>query len=249
MRASLRSFHLARGDHLFVWRRYGVIPFQHHAIDIGDGEVVHFSDGNGGVAGPTGDADRFVVSRLDARELVRGGRDRLHVVRYRQYETTLEEIAVRAESQLGRQGYHLLYDNCEHFATWCVTGRPTSAQVDTAFCRASSVALKTTVAVAARVALKTSRWVKPWTLAADAVQFGTEAVGHHLGLSDPKVRKNTGRALGGVTAVGIGALGGPVGMAIAGGTWVLGEIGSEVTCRALAYDRQSRELKRARLAE
>ena len=229
---------MARGDHLFVWRRYGVVPFQHHAIDVGDGHVVHFSDGSGDIAGPAGNVSDFIVTRFTAADLVRGKRERLHIVRYRSCQSTADEIADRAESQIGRRGYHLLYDNCEHFATWCVTGLPSSVQVDAAFSRAGSVAVKTTVAVAARMALKSTRWVKPWTLAADAVQFGTEAIGHHVGLCDPKVRKQTGRALGGLTAVGIGALGGPVGMAIAGGTWLLGEIGSEVTAKAIAYDRE-----------
>lgn len=40
-------------------------------------------------------------------------------------ETTISQ----AESKLGDTGYHLVTNNCEHFATWCCTGRPVSEQV------------------------------------------------------------------------------------------------------------------------
>ena len=33
-------------------------------------------------------------------------------------------------SRLGEQNYNLLFNNCEHFATWCKTGRHRSVQVD-----------------------------------------------------------------------------------------------------------------------
>ncbi len=223
---------MARGDHFFVWRRFGVVPFQHHAIDLGDGDVIHFSDGSGGAAGPAADMSQFVVSRISLQALTQGTQP-IHLVRHGKPQGSADETIARAESQLDRRGYHLFHDNCEHFATWCVTGKSLSVQSETAAVRAGSVAVKATVVVAVRLAIKSTRWIKPWTLAADAVQFGTESVGHHLGLVDPAVRKQTGRALGGLTALGIGALGGPVGIVIAGGTWMLGEVSGEVAVRAL----------------
>ena len=36
----------------------------------------------------------------------------------------------RAQSRLGEQSYNLLFNNCEHFAHWCKTGRHRSAQVE-----------------------------------------------------------------------------------------------------------------------
>jgi hypothetical protein len=69
-------------------------------------------------------------------------------------------------------------------------------------------------------------------------------VGHRVGLVNPTLRKHAGRALGGITAVGIGAIGGPVGIAIAGGTWVLGEVSGEVTTRAMAHHQSTRDRKR-----
>jgi len=237
---------LAFGDHIFVWRRFGVIPFQHHAIDLGDGHLIHFSNGSDGIAGPVilGDASEFVVARMPLSGLTRESKDRVFRVDYARSHGPLETIVDRAESQLGRRGYHLFHDNCEHFASWCVTGKASSVQVSAAAERASSVAVKTTVVVAARVAIRSTRLIKPWTLAADAVQFGTEVFGHRVGLVNPSVRKHAGRALGGMTAIGIGALGGPVGIAVAGGTWILGELGGEITTRALANQQSFRERER-----
>ena len=38
-------------------------------------------------------------------------------------------VVQRAESRLGEQRYDLLTNNCEHFATWCKTGRQESEQL------------------------------------------------------------------------------------------------------------------------
>ena len=36
----------------------------------------------------------------------------------------------RAMGRLGEQNYNLLFNNCEHFAHWCKTGRHRSSQVE-----------------------------------------------------------------------------------------------------------------------
>ena len=41
-----------------------------------------------------------------------------------------QETVQRARSKLGKKGYNLLLNNCEHFAFWCKTGIAQSAQVD-----------------------------------------------------------------------------------------------------------------------
>ncbi|NEQ25214.1 MAG: hypothetical protein F6K28_40290, partial [Microcoleus sp. SIO2G3] len=38
-------------------------------------------------------------------------------------------VIARAESRLGETNYNLLTNNCEHFATWCKTGRNESKQL------------------------------------------------------------------------------------------------------------------------
>ena len=41
----------------------------------------------------------------------------------------VEETIRNAESRLGSSGYHVVRNNCEHFAAWCCTGRAASSQV------------------------------------------------------------------------------------------------------------------------
>ncbi|WP_395656210.1 lecithin retinol acyltransferase family protein [Nocardioides sp.] len=105
---------MARGDHVFVrrGRRYS-----HHGIDCGDGTVIHF----GGTRGTIRRIERTTYAAFaDGGEvLVRAYRTRLPV----------EEIIANAESRLGTQQYHLVRNNCEHFATWASTGSPRSRQV------------------------------------------------------------------------------------------------------------------------
>lgn len=224
---------MAKGHHLFVWRRHFGVPFQHHVVDIGDGTAVHFTDGAGGVAGPGTDSNSFVIQRTPIELVTRNGRDRLHHVRYEQ-PLDAETIVQRALSQVGRRGYHLLFDNCEHFAAWCVVGRDESRQVDVARERFSAASVKAMATAGWRLASKlgakhATRGATPWILVADAAQWATEAAGHHAGLTDPDERKKAGRAVGGITALGIGAVGGPAGIAIAGGVWAIGEFAGEVS--------------------
>lgn len=105
---------MARGDHVYVrrGRRY-----THHGIDCGDGSVIHY-------AGTRGTVRR--VARSPIEEFAAGSE-----VLVRTYETRLgaDEAIANAESRLGFSGYHLVRNNCEHFAAWCCTGRAASTQV------------------------------------------------------------------------------------------------------------------------
>ncbi len=242
---------MAQGDHLFVWRRHRGIPFQHHAIDIGDGTVVHFTDGAGGVAGPGMDANRFAIGRTPREELTPEGRGTLHTVRHEQ-PLPAEEVVTRAIESVGRQGYHLVFDNCEHFANWCVLGSADSRQVSTACERLAAAAIKTTTSSGLRIATRLGlralggsvRAANPAMLLADAAQWTTEALGHHVGLEDPQRRRHTGRAIGAGTAVCLGAVGGPPGMLLAGGVWATGEFAGEASRRVYRHLRHRRERPR-----
>jgi hypothetical protein len=105
---------MARGDHVYVrrGRRYS-----HHGIDCGDGTVIHY-------VGPRG-TDRY-VARTTVEAFAAGSE-----VNVRSYGPRLsaEETISNAESRLGAVGYHLVRNNCEHFAAWCCTGRAASGQV------------------------------------------------------------------------------------------------------------------------
>src|ERR1700728_1833461 len=120
-----------RGDHLVVDRGL----YRHHAVDRGDGTVVHFTGPN---------QEKVLVSiRIDSFEdFANGG-----TIWVRVYGQRLEpeEAIRRAESMLGTTGYHLISNNCEHLASWCVTGNAESRQVE----RVSAMGGTATVALVA----------------------------------------------------------------------------------------------------
>lgn len=53
-------------------------------------------------------------------------------VRYYAQADAPETVLKRALSRLGERDYHLVFNNCEHFVTWCKTGKHQSSQVDQA---------------------------------------------------------------------------------------------------------------------
>ena len=109
---------MATADHLQVPRRHGL--FNHHGIDLGDGTVAHYLEGREILRSPVSEFSQGeVVSVLDHADASPAG-------------VTLR----RAMSRLGEQSYNLLFNNCEHFATWCKTGRHRSEQVDSVIDRA-----------------------------------------------------------------------------------------------------------------
>ena len=55
---------------------------------------------------------------------------KLRIRDYRLYSG--EETVRRARGELGKGGYNLLCNNCEHFAIWCKTGLKESSQVNQA---------------------------------------------------------------------------------------------------------------------
>lgn len=109
---------MARGDHIKVRRRGGI--YSHHGIDMGDGTVIHFS-------GEPFRRNNAQVCRATLEEFLAGGQP--HVVRHRGTVRPPEDVARAAESCLSQRAYCLWRNNCEHFATWCKTGRHHSGQV------------------------------------------------------------------------------------------------------------------------
>ena len=111
---------MAAADHLQVPRQHGL--FLHHGIDLGDGTVAHY---------------------LEGREILRSALDDfsqgqpVSVVPHAQ--SSPQGVTLRrAMSRIGEQNYNLLFNNCEHFATWCKTGRHHSAQVNSVIDKARS---------------------------------------------------------------------------------------------------------------
>ena len=100
--------------HLQVPRQHGL--FLHHGIDLGDGSVAHYLEGR-------------EILRSPLSEFSRG--EPVCEVPYPAASCSPVGVTLRrAMGRLGEQNYNLLFNNCEHFAHWCKTGRHRSAQVE-----------------------------------------------------------------------------------------------------------------------
>ena len=99
-------------------RQHGL--FRHHGIDLGDGSVAHYLEGREILRSPLDDFSQGQpISVIDHSDASPTG-------------VTLR----RAMSRIGEQNYNLLFNNSEHFATWCKTGRHRSSQIESALERA-----------------------------------------------------------------------------------------------------------------
>ena len=94
--------------------------YRHHGIACGDGTVIDF-------AGQGGGQSTAIIGQVTLAEFAQGA-----PVRTSAYGASYEpEIVVaRATSMIGQSGYDLFSNNCEHFATWCLTAEHSSAQVE-----------------------------------------------------------------------------------------------------------------------
>jgi Lecithin retinol acyltransferase len=124
---------LRRGmTHVMVWR--GALPedslagFWHHGILCQDGtSVIHYAGMDG-------------VKTLSNARIMRTALEAFHSDPTRPVHTVVydpalharlyapAEVEARAERKIGHAEYHLVKDNCESFARWCVTGREVSQQ-------------------------------------------------------------------------------------------------------------------------
>lgn len=106
------------GEQIYVYRELlnleGV--YQHHGIDCGDGTVIHYRKPS------------EIIEQTSLTTFARG--NQVYLREYLDGFCFIPEIVVeRAKSRLGEQKYNLLFNNCEHFATWCKTGISDSKQV------------------------------------------------------------------------------------------------------------------------
>jgi HRAS-like suppressor 3 len=120
-------------SHIMVWRgrlpEDGISGFYHHGILCSDGTVVHYA-GMDGVKSlsnarimrtPYADFDPIPSTDRPVHTVVYN--PSVHAVIYHP-----AEVEERAVTRLGHSQYHLISDNCESFARWCVTGREVSQQ-------------------------------------------------------------------------------------------------------------------------
>lgn len=122
---------LETGDHIKVAGAFGFKSMAHHAIYVGNNEIVHFT---GGASADTSlDAKfRARITRESVSQIVNlanDGRCIMQVVPMPENAFPRDQIVARSLTRVGDAGYNLVLSNCEHFAQWCVTGLKRSDQV------------------------------------------------------------------------------------------------------------------------
>lgn len=114
-----------------VLRRTDWLGLDHDAIADADGGVIRQVIGRG-------------VVRERIAEFDTAGIARVIEIRTRKFDHA--ETLRRALAALGTPDYNLITDNCQHFATWCVTGERRSHQVEGALSVATIAAGAATIA-------------------------------------------------------------------------------------------------------
>ncbi|NEP87111.1 MAG: NC domain-containing protein [Okeania sp. SIO2C2] len=107
---------MARGEQIYTLREFLNIDgvYEHHGIDCGDGTVIHYRKGT------------ETIERTSKEYFT--DRRKVYVKRY-PVRYIADTVIQRAESRLGERKYNIIKNNCEHFATWCITGVSQSQQV------------------------------------------------------------------------------------------------------------------------
>jgi hypothetical protein len=108
---------LSSGDHIYVNRKGSL--YSHHGIYAGKGRVVHYKGAVREKQDPT-----VIISTIDT--FLNNGRLRLRSYKKRLPHSETLQIA---KKHLDKKAYSLVFNNCEHFATYCVTGKKKSRQV------------------------------------------------------------------------------------------------------------------------
>jgi hypothetical protein len=108
---------LNHGDHIYV-RRKGLL-YSHHGIYTGDGAVIHYKGAEKEKQDPA-----VIITGME--NFLNGGKLRRRNYRWRLPHSETLKIA---RGLLSKKGYSLAFNNCEHFATYCATGKKKSLQV------------------------------------------------------------------------------------------------------------------------
>ena len=111
----LSKENLNLGDHIYVSR----LLYSHHGIYATDGNVIHYS-------GEEKEKKDPLVKETNIEDFLKGGK-----LRRRDYKKHLppSETLSLAKKHLSKNGYSITLNNCEHFATYCATGKKKSSQV------------------------------------------------------------------------------------------------------------------------
>ena len=145
-RVVLYTTELQKGDHISRPTDTASGYYDHHAIVVRRAHgsvfrIIHVTDGGNGSA-------KKVSSCKSASTVVREEDEdfgkyintgRLILYQYRPGECyEPDTVIIRARGRVGAFSYHLLKNNCEHFARWCKTGLNESYQTQKATAKISA---------------------------------------------------------------------------------------------------------------
>jgi hypothetical protein len=203
------------GDHLWV-RCTG---YAHHGIASGKNTVIHYM-GKKGLYEDGMIAETTLENFSDGAEVhVKDHSDRQH--------GRLESVR-RANQRIGEAEYNLVFNNCEHFVTWCIEGEHTSEQVNDIF-RASGKAAAAAFAF---------RSYQAWTTAQQGDTIYRTASFARAAASAFGATSSATTTSGGTTALiagltgGMGAGGATAGL-VSGGGAVVGLVGGAAAAPVL----------------
>ncbi|KAH9488132.1 Phospholipase A and acyltransferase 1 [Bulinus truncatus] len=123
---------LRQGDAVKYRRRSSKIKYFHHAVYIGDKQVIHLNEEDGisrmEMLKAIVYSNKYVVRQDPALALVKDGtlkrNNDLNMI-----ALPPNEIVANANRKLGQRGYNIFFKNCEHFVTWCRYSKAVSFQV------------------------------------------------------------------------------------------------------------------------
>ncbi len=102
-------------------RIMGAANYDHFGIYAGNQQVIHFSEGQIRKESMEKFMEDATLTYLTKCDVMTFKSDYLS-------KYSLEDSYARAVSQIGKTGYDVFNNNCEHFALWCRTGEAYSGQ-------------------------------------------------------------------------------------------------------------------------
>lgn len=105
------------GDHIVSDR----LGYSHHGIYVGNGQVIHYAGFARGIS-----KGKIEITDIDDFCQGQGCYIKNHILPF--YDR--DEVFERALSRVNEDSYNLLFNNCEHFVTWCIYGIRSSSQVN-----------------------------------------------------------------------------------------------------------------------
>lgn len=165
-----REEFLEPGDIVGIARTRALKIYDHYAVYLGNGRVIHYAGNNNDFSGPISihedsfenflkqDKDYFVLYFRDNEKqpikiqsstnfnfddsMVKNSLVMKNIKNFQRYNSM--ETIKRAKSRLGEKNYNLVTNNCEHFAIWCKTNISESYQVTNVFDKVKKMLIMST---------------------------------------------------------------------------------------------------------